>query len=245
VRLRLYAVVTWTYTIGNGRARSAFVPGGFADLLWIAGKPWVGGTYRAAVIEDANDAPVIAVALRPGVLTSWTGIAAEDLVDVRLPLATVFPEIASRLVSAVADECDPTVIASRLENTIAADLARLEPPDNSYAALSRAFALPHVATHTTRQIADSLGASERTLRRRCASLFGYGPKTLERILRIQRFLRMARSPHADVAELAHAAGYSDQPHLTREARVLTGLTPKSIVAQVAAQRMAETFKTLN
>lgn len=56
---------------------------------------------------------------------------------------------------------------------------------------------------------------------------------------------MAQSAHTDVAALALAAGYSDQPHLTREARLLTGLTPKSIVAQVSARKMAETFKTLN
>jgi AraC-like DNA-binding protein len=217
-----------------------------ADLLWIAGKPFVGGTYRSAVIEDGpRDTAVVAVALRPGVLTAWTGIAAEDLVGVRLPLATVFPALAERLISAVAEERDPAAIASRIENTIARDLARLEPPDHSNASIRRALNLPHLSALTTRQIADSVGVSERTLRRRCASLFGYGPKTLERILRIQRFLRMAQSAHTDVAALALAAGYSDQPHLTREARLLTGLTPKSIVAQVSARKMAETFKTLN
>jgi AraC-like DNA-binding protein len=37
----------------------------------------------------------------------------------------------------------------------------------------------------------------------------------------------------DLANLAAAAGYADQAHLNREARRLTGLTPKTILAQLS------------
>ena len=53
------------------------------------------------------------------------------------------------------------------------------------------------------QLTAALGLSERTLRRRCESAFGYGPKTLERILRFQQFLRLLRRSTAPrLAELA-------------------------------------------
>jgi transcriptional regulator GlxA family with amidase domain len=74
----------------------------------------------------------------------------------------------------------------------------------------------------------ALAMSERTLRRHFDESFGYGPKTLDRILRYQRFLRLVRSPQGSTAILAVEAGYSDQAHLVRESRRLAGLTPLEV-----------------
>jgi AraC-like DNA-binding protein len=71
----------------------------------------------------------------------------------------------------------------------------------------------------------TLHISERTLRRRVEESFGYGPKTLERILRYQRFQKLSRETCDSMAMLALEAGYADQAHLIRESRRLTGLTP--------------------
>jgi AraC-like DNA-binding protein len=85
------------------------------------------------------------------------------------------------------------------------------------------------------ELTAALGLSERTLRRRCESAFGYGPKTLERILRFQQFLGLLRRSTAPrLAELAAASGFADQAHLTREVRRLGGLTPAAFKTQLAA-----------
>ena len=77
------------------------------------------------------------------------------------------------------------------------------------------------------ETAESLGIGERQLHRRSLVAFGYGPKVLARILRLQRALR---SPHrVDLARLAADAGYADQPHLSREVRALTGLSPTQLL----------------
>jgi transcriptional regulator GlxA family with amidase domain len=70
--------------------------------------------------------------------------------------------------------------------------------------------------------------SERTLRRRFDESFGYGPKTLDRVLRYQRFLRLARLSHGPTEILAAEAGYADQPHLVRESQHLAGYTPLEV-----------------
>jgi len=58
---------------------------------------------------------------------------------------------------------------------------------------------------------------------------GYGPKTLHRVLRFRRFLAGLESPRpAGLSRLASAAGYADQAHLTREARELSGMTPRQL-----------------
>jgi AraC-like DNA-binding protein len=79
-------------------------------------------------------------------------------------------------------------------------------------------------------MADELGCSPRQLHRRCLPLFGYGPRRLARIVRMQRALGLldAGVPPADVAA---AGGYADQPHLTREVRSLAGTTPRSLLAE--------------
>jgi len=75
-------------------------------------------------------------------------------------------------------------------------------------------------------LAAQAGLSERQLHRRCLTAFGYGPKMLDRVLRLQRFLALGRArPAASLAELAAAAGYADQAHLGHECRALGGATP--------------------
>ncbi|MBB4128251.1 AraC-like DNA-binding protein [Xanthomonas translucens] len=82
------------------------------------------------------------------------------------------------------------------------------------------------------ELTRSLGISERSLRRRCQDAFGYGAKTLERILRLQRFLRIACG-HATLTAAALQAGYGDAPHLVRDSRQLTGLSPRELVQRHA------------
>lgn len=71
-------------------------------------------------------------------------------------------------------------------------------------------------------MADLHGLSERTLRRLSNQVFGYGPKSLAAIHRLQRALHLARSG-LSMAEAATEAQYADQAHLCREARRLGGV----------------------
>jgi AraC-like DNA-binding protein len=73
-------------------------------------------------------------------------------------------------------------------------------------------------------VAAEFGLSERHFRRRFVSAVGYGPATLVGVLRMRRTLRMFDTP-ARPADVAAAAGYADQPHMTRELRRLAGVTP--------------------
>jgi AraC-like DNA-binding protein len=82
----------------------------------------------------------------------------------------------------------------------------------------------------TGDVAEEVGLSVRQLRRRCHAAAGYGPKTLQRVLRFQRFVRHldASSGACDLASAAAEAGYADQAHLTRECAALSGLTPAAL-----------------
>jgi AraC-like DNA-binding protein len=75
-----------------------------------------------------------------------------------------------------------------------------------------------------------LGVSERHLRRRIEEAVGYSPRTLARVLRLQRFLMLAERSGEDLARLAADAGYADQSHLTRDCTELSGLPAGALLA---------------
>jgi hypothetical protein len=69
---------------------------------------------------------------------------------------------------------------------------------------------------------------------------GYGPKTLQRIMRLRRFLELVEAmPAPDVGRAAVEVGYSDQPHLTRESTALTGLSPVALLDSRLARALAD------
>ena len=103
--------------------------------------------------------------------------------------------------------------------SVAARMATMRSPDRAVQAGAVRLLDPRQRVD---RLAEDLGLSERQLRRRCRAAVGYGPKTLQRVLRLRRFLQGDR---ADLGRAAFDAGYSDQAHLTRECRTLIGLSP--------------------
>jgi AraC-like DNA-binding protein len=103
-------------------------------------------------------------------------------------------------------------------------------------AVARAARLLRDPAARAEDVADEVGLSLRQLRRRCHAVVGYGPKTLQRVLRFRGFVsRVDAHPEVlDLAAIAAEAGYADQAHLTRECGRLSGLTPAELARQRAA-----------
>jgi transcriptional regulator GlxA family with amidase domain len=78
-------------------------------------------------------------------------------------------------------------------------------------------------------LARELDVGERQLRRRFAAAVGYGPKTLQRILRLQALLHHAQHASLGLAALAAELGYADQAHMTREVGALAGVSPSVLL----------------
>src|SRR5262249_9078316 len=143
----------------------------------------------------------------------------------RLPLQEFWGADAHRLADRLSETAGPVDAAALMHSALQARQPRAGLTDQAAPAILAAIRRDDGAPARIPALADSLGLSERTLRRRCENAFGYGPKTLERILRFQQFLRLLRRPTAPgLAQLAAESGFADQSHLTREARSLGGLT---------------------
>ncbi|AZO54250.1 MULTISPECIES: AraC family transcriptional regulator [unclassified Mesorhizobium] len=77
-------------------------------------------------------------------------------------------------------------------------------------------------------LAERLGWSRKHLADKFSDATGIGPKTLSRIVRFNRALRLSRELTADWADVAADCGYADQAHLVREFRELAGETPTAL-----------------
>ncbi|OPX14457.1 helix-turn-helix transcriptional regulator, partial [Gordonia sp. i37] len=73
--------------------------------------------------------------------------------------------------------------------------------------------------------ADTVSVSARTLHRMSLQHFGYGPKTLARILRMRTALALLDDAGEDLIGIAARAGYADHAHMCRDFAELTGAPP--------------------
>ncbi|NKZ05115.1 helix-turn-helix domain-containing protein [Actinomadura latina] len=153
---------------------------------------------------------LVAVRFRPGTAPPVLGVPADAVRDGRVPLRELWGAEADRLAEDVAAAGD------RRAALVAAVRRRIGPPDPLVPAV-----VAGLARGSVRDVADDLGIGERQLRRRSAAAFGYGPKTLQRVLRFQRALALLRAGETR-AGAAHAAGYADQAHFAHEVRDLAG-----------------------
>jgi len=82
------------------------------------------------------------------------------------------------------------------------------------------------------QLARELGCSRRLLEARFRDDVGLAPKTAARLLRFGAVQRAMRDDPVRWADLAYEHGYSDQAHLNRDFRELTGTTPARFLTQL-------------
>jgi AraC-like DNA-binding protein len=216
-----------------GEAAPALVlPDACVDLVWRrGGGAFVAGPDTGPVATSAPAGVVFAgVRFRPGAGGPALGHPLSDLRDQRIALAALWPELDRRL--------PPTLTpaeALRGLAAIAAERAAAAPPDRAVGAAVRRLADPRVRVEP---LAGDLGLSERQLRRRCHATVGYGPKTLQRVLRFRRFVALAEAGGADtdLASAAFESGYADQAHLTRECTQLAGMAPAAFAHTRAGGR---------
>jgi AraC-like DNA-binding protein len=214
------------------------VPNGSVELsAEIGSAPVVTGPQSGPIVTTlAPGTDVVGVRFRPGAAAAILGVPAANLLDLRVPLEQVWGRTARRVEERLAEAGSPDRATGVLESEV---LARSSDPRALDALVAEVVRL--LQPRTTRGVSDLgsvLWISERQLRRRVYAGLGYGPKTLHRILRFQRFLALVHARNgngSDLADLAAEAGFADQAHLTRESNRLSGLTPRALVSGIEEQ----------
>ena len=244
--LRTAVACTWVAKTGEGSAPSPIVPDACSDVVILGeAAPHVAGpATRTQHVLVPPGTTVVGIRFRPGATRAAFGCDASELRDADPELAAVCGSATRTLAESLdraRDGDDPTrALRSALEawarGRIVARIAR------DADALRAAHRLVIDRSVTVRDVARDFGWSERRLHREITATCGYGPKTLQRIVRLQRALRASRAGVATrppslaptLSRLALDAGYADQAHMTREFRDLTGFTPRQLLGRSGA-----------
>ncbi len=199
-------------------AATRVLPDGCMDFLWNGHTLVIAGPdTHAHVFESEPGSWLVGLRFAPGFAPRLLGVPAGDFTNQRVPLAAVWSADRVRCITdQLGASSDP---ASALE-TVA--LEQNAPEDADAGLIDHVVDLARAGWNST-TIARGVGYSTRQLQRRSVVAFGYGTKTLSRILRMQRALDLVRRGER-AADSAVRVGYADQSHLSREIRDMAGVS---------------------
>lgn len=182
----------------------------------------VGGLHTtAATIHHGTRQRGVQLAIDPLACRSLLGVPAAELAETVVGLDDLWGRAAARLLDAAGSapgtlqQCE--AVAELLRPSQAAGVR----PEvaNAWRLVQRSGGRIAV-----QDVADRVGWSRRHLEQEFRRELGVTPKQACRLRRFEHALSLVRDDRP-LADAAAAAGFTDQPHLTRDWRELTGTTP--------------------
>ena len=197
----------------------------------------VGARSVHADTNIAVRAWTVGIRLHAGALTALTGMPANELTDVDLPLDALSAATACGVSDRLKDVRTCDAAADVILRFVAHVLPVADADTVRSARLLRA--LGHARPATVRQAAAALGVAERTLHHLCVTRVGLAPRRILRIMRLHRVLEHAltHDHHDDGwARIAAMHGYADQSHLIRDFKALLGEPPAAFLRRSSLAR---------
>ena len=240
--LRPLVACVWTLRIDAAAhgAGHRVLPDGCMDILFSLGGPpreetgdgprparyVVGAMTEPLDVRHAGALDLVGVRFRPGAAPGFVDVPAGELTDGLAPLDDVWGGRAgttwSRLAEARGEAERMAILESALLAALREGEARLD------RAVLGACRMVESAAGRLRvdDVVREVGVGRRQLERRFRAAVGLSPGAAARVQRFRSALAALEAhPAGSLARLAVAAGYHDQPHLTREFRTLAGETP--------------------
>jgi AraC-like DNA-binding protein len=224
---RIRAAVGWVNEPEPTDRPGAVLPDGCMDLMWVDGELLVAGADTGPRPIPRTAGTKVGLRFAPGHLPMALGVPAHELADQQVRLADLHLDGSrARAMAAAEQELHDSGASVRVLEELALALGIGRAETGFVDAVSeRARRGRSIA-----DIADDLGLGTRQLHRRCLPAFGYGPKLLGRVLRLERALALGRDGRP-AAIAAAEAGFADQAHLARDVRELAGTTFSTLVSE--------------
>ncbi len=233
--LKEYVACGWIKAVRDEPALIPIIPDGCADIMTHDdGEPFVVGPDAVTRYVPLHDGAVITgLRLRPGAARAVLGCNMAELLGESAALSDLWRDarpLQQRLLRAPA----ASARLAELEQWIRSRLSRSHTIELGVVRACRA--LSRNPQLDLKQLTARLGWNARMLHRRFVAACGYGPKHLQRVLRVQGVLRAAHAtPRAPrLSAIASELGFADQAHLTRDFKSITGFSPALYLASQAS-----------
>ncbi|MFO0699511.1 MAG: helix-turn-helix domain-containing protein [Nitrospira sp.] len=202
------------------------VPDGCVDVVYEQLGPNVrclafGTVSHVHQFQFTPDAQYVGIRFRPGMGRHFLDLQLRELTDQHIEL----PAFLGVRPDELADETGFLAQTELITHRLGAVLHRLDvtptPLDRALYSVQQNQEVWRVDT-----LSELTGHSARQVERTVMTQIGLPPKLLLRILRIQATIAAIRlAPSRPLVDLAATLGYSDQAHMNRDFRLLTGSTP--------------------
>lgn len=254
------------------RRREILIPDGTTQLLLSFGGPYhrfadpdngcgvrvanshiIGFRTRGIFIEQESAEDVFAIRFRPGGLYPFLPVPMTELVQQSIDLDAAVGRLAGELEARVYEASSPEEQVRAAEGWLC---QRLSPSGCVAEQIGRAVELIYTSRGraSVERLAAEVAMSHRSLDRAFALRVGVSPKRLGRIVRFNFALALMHQRQGDtLSAVAHAAGYVDQSHMSREFREFTHTAPRDFLARdyrivqtiqpTLRKRLSSSFKT--
>lgn len=185
----------------------------------------VGTMTRAACFTVSGSIDLLGIRFRPGGAAVFCQDPLQQLTDASAPADTWLNAATRPLLRRLADTISLRERVRLLEGFLLREF-RAHPLDAKVLAATRL--IDGAAGHepAVAMVARTLGLGERQLERRFQAATGLAPVVYRRVRRFRRVLDLLGNTNGSLVEVAAAAGYFDQAHMTREFNRFAGLSPR-------------------
>ncbi|WP_018690845.1 AraC family transcriptional regulator [Algicola sagamiensis] len=198
------------------------LPDGAIDIVYHA-SPWASNTWiygtttRSTKIQLMSDNCYIGIRFRPGQYRHFLSISAKALTDAHSDISTsLFRSHQSVLIE-----------AGELEHIDRVLLKHLEKHPPVLHVMDEVMPFIQSGHMSIPDIAAVYGKSARQFERTFTDMIGLSPSQFRVIDRFQKALKLiSQQPYIPLAEIAYAMGYTDQSHMIRDFKRLSGRPPK-------------------
>lgn len=179
---------------------------------------------RSVRLTVESPMEVFAIRFRPWGVSRFTERPMTELVDREVPLCDVFPSFARLLANRITQANSHSERVNAADASLLAALSELNAKDEF---IRRLHDHAVGGFEKGRDLAAALDVSERTLRRRWQKTVGIEQRKFVSLMRFHRALGMIDAGEA-LADVAVDCGYTDQSHLARDIKSISGL-PSSLL----------------
>lgn len=241
---RLRSLVASVWAFPRTETVHRVLPDGCMDIVVVGQRAMLVGSMRSAICIPPQDEATLGVRLRPGEADRLFPGMASELTDGDVPLVDLWSDEGQRLEEALlavlerataARHAAHAILDAALPTVEAALVTRLAVQGEATDVRTRSAAALLGEGRSVADVAEHVGLSERHLARRFQRRVGLTPKTFARVRRLQRAAMLLKSG-APISVVAADAGYADQPHFTREASELAGISPVCLASELADGR---------
>jgi len=191
----------------------------------------VGQMRRYLLIKPTGRVSVLGVRFWPGGAYPFLAIPQDEIAGQVIALDAVWGAITRELHSRIAEGATAADRVKQVETILLARLSNFRRHDDG-AMQAIGLILRSGGCVPIERLAESMGVGLRRLDRTFNTRVGLTPKSLCRIVRFQRALKMIEQNETrrDWVRIALDCGYYDQPHFIKEFSAIAGIGPTSYFA---------------